>query len=309
MILPMRNYKDEEDYWEIRRFLREVFLLNDRRELSWQAYRFDYWRWHGIENMGHGRLEEDVFLWEAPDGQTAAVLNREAPGHVFLQVHPGLRAAGLEDEMLSVAEKHLTISHTSGERRLTVWTDSGDGMRQDILKRRGYTKGDVPEHQRRRPMAEPIPQVPTADGYAVRALRGSEEHAARSWVSWRAFHPDEPRDNYQGAAWYTNIERAPLYRRDLDIVAVAPGGEFASFCTVWFDDVTRTGAFEPVGTAPGHQRRGLAKAVMTEGLRRLKRRGATLAYVGSYTPRAHALYASVGFMEYDISEPWTLKTG
>ncbi len=75
-------------------------------------------------------------------------------------------------------------------------------------------------------------------------------------------------------------------------------------CTVWFDDVTRTGDFEPVGTAPAHQRRGLGKAVMCEGLRRLKRMGATLAFVGSYTPPAHALYASVGFTEYDLLEPW-----
>jgi hypothetical protein len=43
---------------------------------------------------------------------------------------------------------------------------------------------------------------------------------------------------------------------------------------------------------------------MCEGLKRLKRMGATLAYVGSYTPAAHALYASVGFTEYDLSEPW-----
>jgi len=93
-------------------------------------------------------------------------------------------------------------------------------------------------------------------------------------------------------------------RRDLDIVAVAPKGEFASFCTIWFDDVTRTAAFEPVGTAPAHQKRGLGKAVMCEGLRRLQRLGATLAYVGSYTPGAHALYESVGFTEYDLSERW-----
>ncbi|MGW8225654.1 MAG: GNAT family N-acetyltransferase, partial [Anaerolineales bacterium] len=64
MTLIMRNYRDEDDYWRIRDFLRRVFLLNDQRELSWQAYRFDYWRWHGIENLGHGQLAENVFIWE-----------------------------------------------------------------------------------------------------------------------------------------------------------------------------------------------------------------------------------------------------
>jgi GNAT superfamily N-acetyltransferase len=78
----------------------------------------------------------------------------------------------------------------------------------------------------------------------------------------------------------------------------------ASFCTVWFDDVTRTGVFEPVATVPAHQRRGLGKAVMAEGLRRLERAGATLAYVGSYSAEAGALYAAMGFTEHDLLEPW-----
>jgi ribosomal protein S18 acetylase RimI-like enzyme len=103
------------------------------------------------------------------------------------------------------------------------------------------------------------------------------------------------------------VQRAPLYRRDLDLVAVAPGGEFASFCTVWFDNVNRMGVFEPVGTAPAHQRRGLGKAVMSEGLRRLKHLGATLATVGSYSNEAGALYSSLGFTEYDLLERWRIE--
>lgn len=37
-----------------------------------------------------------------------------------------------------------------------------------------------------------------------------------------------------------------LYRSYLDIVAAAPGGEIAAFCTVWYHNVTRTGYIEPV---------------------------------------------------------------
>jgi mycothiol synthase len=43
---------------------------------------------------------------------------------------------------------------------------------------------------------------------------------------------------------------------------------------------------------------------MYEGLTRLERLGATKAFVGSYEPVAHALYASAGFIEYDLSEAW-----
>jgi mycothiol synthase len=304
MKLTMRVYQLEDDYWRIREFLRRVFTLNDRRELSWQVYRFDYWRWHGVENMGHGRLEEGVFLWETADGQIAAVLNREGPGEAYLQVHPGLRTPELEEAMVVVAEEHLAVPIPGGQRRLRVWAHEWDALRQDVLAGRGYANSDWPEYQRRRPLSVPVPAAPIPAGYAVRALGGSEEYAARGLVSWRAFHPGEPDERFEGGDWYRNIQRAPLYRRDLDLVVVAPGGEFASFCTVWFDDVTRTGAFEPVGTAPEHQRRGLGKAVMCEGLRRLRWMGATMAYVGSYGMPAHALYASAGFTEYDLFEPW-----
>ena len=85
---------------------------------------------------------------------------------------------------------------------------------------------------------------------------------------------------------------------------MAPDGAVAAFCTVWFDDVSRSGVFEPVGTDPAHQRRGLGKAVMAEGLRRLQRLGATLATVGSYGEPAHTLYASMGFREFDLQWPW-----
>ncbi|PDV97386.1 GNAT family N-acetyltransferase [Candidatus Chloroploca asiatica] len=46
---------------------------------------------------------------------------------------------------------------------------------------------------------------------------------------------------------------------------------FAAFCTLWYDEATRTVAFEPVGTHPEHQRTGLGKALMAEGLRRVPR--------------------------------------
>ena len=107
----------------------------------------------------------------------------------------------------------------------------------------------------------------------MRPLGDVDELPARSWFSWKAFQPDEPEENYEklGWEWYLDIQRCPLYRRDLDLVTIAPNGDIASFTTVWFDDVTRCAYFEPVGTYTPYQRRGLAKAVMYEGMRRAKR--------------------------------------
>jgi mycothiol synthase len=236
------------------------------------------------------------------------VLNPEGRGQVFLQIHPDFRTAELEQEMIAVAEQHLTT--TDKNAKLWVWADSQDNMRQAILTRRGFHKvdwADQHEYQRRRSLDAPILEAPPALGYTVRSLGDGLELLERCYTSGLAFHENDIKiavENRDDPTWYRNIQNAPLYRRDLDLVAIAPDGAVASFCTIWFDDVTRTAYFEPVATAPTHQRRGLGKAVMCEGLRRLKRMGAISAFVGSYEPPAHALYTSVGFTEYDLIEPW-----
>ena len=300
----MRNYQTQEDYWCIREFLRQVSIHNDHHEYSWSLLRWDYWRWHVNENIFHQTLEDVITLWET-NGQIVAMLNPDTPGEAFFQIHPAYRQEISISEMLDVAEAKLFQSKENGKRELITWVNAADDAMKAIFTERGYTLSRFkPEYMRRRFFTNPVPDPVTPSGYCLRALGDESELPARSWLSWKAFHPDEPDDKYEGWQWYQNVQRVPLYRRDLDIVAVAPDGELAAFCTVWFDDVTRTAVFEPVGTHPNHQKRGLGKAVMNEGLRRAGRLGATLATVSSYSTGAHALYESMGFTDVDILEPW-----
>ena len=68
--------------------------------------------------------------------------------------------------------------------------------------------------------------------------------------------------------------------------------------------MTRSAYFEPVATYTPYQRRGLAKAVMMEGLRRVQKLGATMAFVGGYSQEANALYTAVMGQDFDLSEQW-----
>ena len=305
MIPPkVRSYQNESDYWKIREFLRQVYLLNDRHEYSWSLLRWDYWVWHVNMNIFHFPLEEVVHLWEA-DGQIVAMLNPDAKSEAFFQLHPAYRSAELLSEMLDVAEVKQPNFIEDGWHNLIVWVNENDMIFKEILTRRGYARSKFKaEHMRYRFSNEPTPDCIPQNGYTVRALGDESELPAHSWLSWKVFHPDEPDEKYQGWEWYKNVQRVPLYLRDLDIVAVASDGELAAFCTVWLDEVTRTAVFEPVGTHPDHQKRGLGKAVMSEGLRRTQTLGATLASVSSYSDGAHALYKSMGFTEFDLLEPW-----
>ncbi len=228
-------------------------------------------------------------------------------GEAHFCVHPELRTLELEEQMLQVAEERLFEQTADGKRKLVLWVPAADELRNVLVTRHGYTKGDWPEHQWHRDLDRPIPEVPPPPGYTLRALGDGLELLERCYASGLGFHEGDIKiavENRDDPTWYRNIQNAPLYRRDLDLVAVSPQGAIASFCTIWFDDVTRSAYFEPVATVPAHQKHGLARALMTEGLRRLQRMGATRAFVGGFSPAANALYQSVMGPDHELYEPW-----
>ena len=302
-----RPYQTENDFWCMREFLRMVFSLNHRLQRSWHVARLDYARWHTCLNCANVRLEEVASLWESDDQLIAFLMPDGGRGEAHFCVHPGLRTLELEEEMLTVAEERLAAVTPDGSHRLCVWANEYDTLRQGILTRHSYTKKDWPENQWRRQLDLPICDVPIPPEYTLRSLGDGLELLERCYASGLGFHDGDIKiavENRDDPTWYRNIQTAPLYRRDLDLVAVASTGAIAAFCTIWFDDVTRSAYFEPVATVPGYQRRGLGKALMTEGLRRLQRMGALTAFVGGFSPAANALYQSVMGSDHELDEPW-----
>ncbi len=307
MKTSFRPYAGEDDFWRMRAFLRDVMILNGGLERSWHVARLEYARWHMCLNCAHIGLEDVAFLWETAGELIGFVTPDGGKGEAHLCVHPAHQTRGLEEQMLEVAEENLSAPAQNGGCTLTVWSPEPDELRRDLLISRGYHKAGEGEHNWRRCLDAPIPDAPLAPGYVIRPLGDGLELLERCYASGLGFHRGDIAiavDNRNDVTWYRNIQTAPLYRRDLDLVAVAPGGSIAAFCTIWFDDVTRSAYFEPVATVPAHQRRGLGKAVMTEGLRRLQRMGCLIAFVGGGSPWANALYSSVMGPEYELYESW-----
>jgi mycothiol synthase len=303
MALHLRKFDPNGDDSRIRQFLRDVFLCNDRHAVSWPLYRWDYWRWHLNLNIHQFNLEAAIFLWETGCGNLAAFLNPCHPGEACLQVHPEFDTPELAVEMMTTAETQFATHLPEGGQKLTIWCPSADRQRQDILTRRGYTRSDRVEIHYRRKLAKPIQAISPPTGYILRSLH-NDEVPARSWLEWKTTHPHESETRYPGWEWYFNVQRAPLYDRNLDLVAEAPTGELTAFCTVWIDEPTHTAAFEPVGAHPAHRHSDLVQALLSQGLQCALSRGATLGIITACDEASAESYAAAGFTPSNLSQAW-----
>ncbi len=96
---------------------------------------------------------------------------------------------------------------------------------------------------------------------------------------------------------YARFMQMPGYCRELDIVTVDPNGVMAAYVNGWVDPVNKIGDFGPVGALKAYRRKGLTRAALVEGLRRLKIHGMNRVCIstGVSNVPAQQLYESIGF--------------
>lgn len=140
-------------------------------------------------------------------------------------------------------------------------------------------------------------------------FRTADEAGPRAAVQ---AHVDAWAPSTYTAESYEGVRGAPPYRGDLHVLVEAPDGTMAASAIMWLDEVNRTAEFEPVGTHPGHRRRGIGRALLLHGMRRAREAGAarmTVACLGAPGhPKARGLYYSVGFRMFSRDVPFLKAT-
>lgn len=93
------------------------------------------------------------------------------------------------------------------------------------------------------------------------------------------------------------LRQTSLYRGDLDLVVLDSDDRAVAYGLFWFDPETATGLVEPMRTEDDHQRRGLARHVLTSGINSVFDAGADRIKIAwdQENPAARTLYTSVGF--------------
>ena len=246
-----------------------------------------------------------VALWEEPGGgdsggRVVGLTWFDDPDEVVLSIHPDVLPTGdagtLLDRMLAWGEERRAIYAERGEPSdaLLVSCLREDTRLERLLAERGLsTDGEVVYQSNRRSLLDELPERPVADGYRLVDLTDEALIAERVAIHREVWNPSvvtEP--------GYREMRGHPLYDPELDLMAVTEEGEAASYALCWLDEPTRTAIFEPVGTRESHRQRGLSAAVLAEGMRRCRARGAETMYVlqlGNQSAPANHLYHAVGF--------------
>ena len=293
--ITTRPYQSDDDFWRVRNLLIETYPITPP-DFNWDIRHWEGQRYYEADPTLNPSWAERIHLWETEDGKVVGAVHPEGKSDAHLQLHPDYRH--LEEDMIAWAEEHLAAPTDDGaQRQLYIFVYEYDAPRRRLLEKRGYEKRPGFGFIRRMRFGNwPLPKPMMAEGYILRTTRPNDEGDCQRIADLlnAAFN----RDFHTAEEYHTFTKMAPSYRNDLDLVAEAPDGSLAAYVGLPYDEVNRTGIFEPVCTHPDHRRKGLARALMFEGLRRLKALGAADVTVGTGAMEpANRLYESIGFSE------------
>ena len=184
-----------------------------------------------------------------------------------------------------VIERGLAHAYESGFEAVGLEVDRADHVLRDVLVGHGFAseRDGVVETWL---AADARPEIsPLHDGYRLCSRLDTME---------RPHHMINQRNHSDLEA---RLRQTSLYRPDLDLVVLDSRDSVAAYGLFWYDPETGTGLVEPMRTEADHQRRGLARHILTTGIDLLAGAGAErikICYEPD-NPAARNLYLGVGF--------------
>lgn len=268
-------------------------------------------RWHPGDVVwqlnGQAEQPHRNRLYFAPDGvEAAAWLISDSELWIEATADGERRIA----EAIGAAEARLRADPERGDKTLSIPTSERDAARIETLEALGYRKGGPSGVGFTMDLTGPLPPAGPPDGFAVRDCVGVDP--ARRAAAHRAAWSHLEHMNIHGESGFTTerylgLKDMLVYDPTLDLLVVAPSGEFVANCICWADAASGVGTFEPVGTALAFRGRRLVSCMMGEAVRRLKARGLREARVGTahFNTSAIAAYLAAGFTPADRGFMWT----
>lgn len=247
----------------------------------------------------------EVALWESGSDLVAFAMFKAPPSGVgddvffWFTVHPSARETDIAADILAWAAERASVAVGLDAVLMTAARED-DRWRLALLSRLSFAPIRVFLRMVRK-LDDDLAVLSPPAGYQTRPVAGLDEVDA-----WVDLYNSSFADHWEHIDMTPEERRIDIgrdrYRGDLDLVAVAPDGTLAAFCSCGIsnhDDGSREAWINLVGTRPIQRRRGLAGALITAGLAALRADGMTEAKLGvdAKSPtNATTLYESLGFV-------------
>lgn len=214
-------------------------------------------------------------------------------------IHPDWHSSSavgeIIDRMAAYLAEHATTLPTPEDgklRQITTYAFADDTGRIAALESRGYHSQDAFTCFFR-DLNNPLPEIVLPDGYRFLDAMRDDLADGRAEAHFSAFSPGSK----MTGARYRHFMSAPSYNPETDIVVLNAAGLPVAYAMGWLDHDSKVGVFEPVGTHQDYHRKGLGRATMREGMRRMKARGMRYATVntGAKSEDNIAFYLNAGF--------------
>jgi GNAT superfamily N-acetyltransferase len=268
------------------------------------GYLYGNWLWNRWEWMfSLPYLDEAnlarIGLWEA-DGEIVGLATYETGlGDVWFSLDR--RYSCLKQEMIDYAATFLANTDETGKTAVRLNIFAPDTEFAAIARAAGFEPSGEAEKTARFLIPENFPAIKLPAGFSIVSLAEKNDLNKINRVLWRGF-------NHPGEASASEIpgriksQSGPDFNKEITLAVQSPGGDFVSYCGMWYDRGTDYAIVEPVATDPDWRRRGFGRAVVHEGIRRCGAMGAKVAYVGS----GQQFYYAIGFIPW-LENHWWIK--
>jgi GNAT superfamily N-acetyltransferase len=311
MTITQRSFNFDSDFDKVSQFLVETYYNPATPQLghiNWLQSRWEYMHFHPlITDVDRSKIG----VWES-GGEIVGVAHPEHPGSpAYFEIRPGFES--IKAEMLDYYEREIRVTPDGLDNHEGIYLMGGDDEFGQIASAAGYTKSDDAEPMSIVPTDQVPDSAPLPDGFKLISLTDENSPKKSHQVLWRGFNhecdPDEnglvEHDFVNGIAEREFMQSAPNFAFDLNVVAVAPNGDWISYSGMWYEPTNKYCYVEPVATDPEYRLKGLGKAAVTESIRRATLLGAEVAYVGATLP----IYKSISFEQVYSLEKWVQSSG
>jgi GNAT superfamily N-acetyltransferase len=291
--VKIRNYNDIPGYSPD--FLRVCdFLIRINKEkvitpnYLWARWVWQFGPYMSMENLSHIGIAEDA------ERIVGLATYENDIGEAFFCIDEEYNH--LKPQLIDYAMQNLNY-----DSKISIVLPDGDLEYQQTA----VSKGFIPTTQKAPIAIIDInnPSYALPDGYRIISFNDQEFDVERYYNAiWRGFNNQRQRNEKEIASMKKREGfDAPHLNLNLRILVVAPNGDYASHCGMWYLPDSDYAYVEPVFTLPEYRKMGLGKAAVLEGVKRCGELGAKCAYVLS----SQQFYYSIGFYPVRNETVWS----